>query len=84
MSDDDVDVITLTPEEIRKAARENRLSTAQLARAVRYERLTGDDLTEDQRKATAAELRRQAQGHFEHAEELRHYEPGDERRTDNA
>jgi hypothetical protein len=57
------------------------MTPAQLASAIRAGQLTARDLTAKQRAATAAELRRQAQAHFEHAEELIGYEPGDENRA---
>ena len=51
------------------------MTPVELAWAVRQGRLTPGDLTVDQRAVAAAELRRQAQAHAEHADELRQYEP---------
>jgi hypothetical protein len=51
------------------------MTPADLARAIREGRLGPGDLTAAQRAAAAAELRRQAQGAAEHADELRQYQP---------
>jgi hypothetical protein len=48
----------------------NQLSTEMLAYAIRRGRLKPGDLTADQRKEVAAELRRQGQAYVEHADEL--------------
>jgi hypothetical protein len=53
----------------------DQMSVEMLAYAIRTERLKPGDLTAEQRQAVAVELRRQAQAHAEHGEELERFEP---------